>query len=103
MAAGISIRINTDEVSQIASNIDGVNKKLCEVLENSMREIDSLGKSWSGEAYERVQESYRSFAQKYFQTYKDVIDQYVAFLRTNVEQGYFDTETTNISLAESFK
>ena len=35
--------------------------------------------------------------------YHDVIDQYVKFLRENVAQGYFETETSNTSLADSFK
>lgn len=103
MAAGNSIRINTDEVSQVATNIEQINKKLFETLENGMQEIEKLGNTWSGEAYQETAASFGAFATKYFQTYKDVIDQYVSFLRKNVEQGYFDTETKNTSLAESFK
>ena len=38
-----------------------------------------------------------------FQNYEDIITQYVQFLRTNIEQGYFDTETQNIGLADAFK
>ena len=46
---------------------------------------------------------FNEFAAKYFQNYEDVITQYVQFLRTNIEQGYFDTKTQNIGLADAFK
>ena len=29
--------------------------------------------------------------------------QYVQFFKTNIEQGYFDTKTQNIGLADAFK
>lgn len=103
MAAGNSIRINTDEVSQVASSIEQTNNKLFDALERGKQEIEKLGNIWSGEAYEATASSFTSFAAKYFQTYKDIIDQYVTFLRKNVEQGNFDTETKNTTLADAFK
>ena len=40
--AGNSIRVNTDQVAQIASNIEGLNKRLTEELTNSKATIDQL-------------------------------------------------------------
>lgn len=37
--AGNSIRVNTDQVTQIASNIEGLNKRLTEELTNSKATI----------------------------------------------------------------
>ena len=101
--AGNSIRINTDQVAQIASNIEGLNKRLSEELTESKNTIDQLANVWEGEAAQATISSFDEFAAKYFQNYEDIITQYVQFLRTNVEQGYFDTETQNISLADAFK
>lgn len=101
--AGNSIRVNTDQVAQIASNIENLNKRLTEELTNSKSTIDQLANIWEGEAAQATISSFDEFATKYFKNYDDVITQYVQFLRTNVEQGYFDTETQNIGLADAFK
>lgn len=101
--AGNSIRVNTDQVAQIASNIEGLNKRLTEELTNSKATIDQLANVWEGEAAQTTISSFDEFAAKYFQNYEDIITQYVQFLRTNIEQGYFDTETQNIGLADAFK
>ncbi len=101
--AGNSIRINTDQVAQIASSLESLNKKLTEELTNSKTTIDQLANIWEGEAARTTISSFDEFAAKYFQSYEDVITQYVQFLRTNVDAGYFDTETTNIGLADAFK
>ena len=101
--AGNSIRVNTDQVSQIASSLEALNKKLTEELTNSKATIDQLANIWEGEASQATISSFDEFATKYFQNYEDIITQYVQFLRTNVEQGYFDTETQNIGLADAFK
>lgn len=101
--AGNSIRVNTDQVAQIASNIEGLNKRLTEELTNSKATIDQLANIWEGEAAQATISSFDEFAAKYFQNYEDIITQYVQFLRTNIEQGYFDTETQNIGLADAFK
>ena len=97
------IKVNTAQVNQIASNIDSLNNKLDEQLRNSQTAIKSLANTWEGEAATGTITSYNEFAAKYFESYKDIINGYVKFLRTNVEQGYFDTESTNTTLADAFK
>ena len=101
--AGNSIRVNTDQVAQIATNIENLNKRLTEELNNSKTTVEQLANVWEGEAAQATISSFDEFAAKYFQNYEDVITQYVQFLRTNIEQGYFDTETQNIGLADAFK
>jgi len=97
------IKVNTDQVGQIATTIEGLNKELKEKLENSKKIINDLGNTWEGEASQATISSFNEFASKYFQNYYDIIDNYVKFLRTNVDQGYFETETANTNLADSFK
>lgn len=101
--AGNSIKVNTDQVGQIASNLESLNKRLTEELNNGKQAIDNLKNIWEGEASQATIQSFDGFAARYFQTYEDIIQQYVKFLRTNIEQGYFDTETANVGLAEAFK
>ncbi len=101
--AGNSIKVSTDQVAQIATSLESLNKKLTEQLTTSKTTIDNLSNIWQGEAAQATMDAFDSFAKMYFQNYEDTITQYVTFLRTNVEQGYFDTETQNISLASSFK
>jgi len=101
--AGNSIRVNTDQVAQIATNLENLNKRLTEELTNSKATVDNLANIWEGEASQATISSFDEFAAKYFQNYEDVITQYVQFLRTNVDQGYFETETQNIGLADAFK
>lgn len=101
--AGNNVRVNTDQVAQIAQNLENLNKRLTEELKNSKATVDQLANIWEGEAAQATVSSFDEFAAKYFQNYEDVITQYVQFLRTNVEQGYFDTETQNIGLADAFK
>lgn len=98
--AGNSIRINTDQVAQIASNIEGLNKRLTEELTNSKITIDQLANVWEGEDAQATISSFDEFAAKYFQNYEDVITQYVQFLRTNIDAGYLETETANIGLTD---
>ena len=101
--AGIGITVNTDQVGEIASNLEKLNKRLSEELNRGKQTVNNLSNIWSGEASQATLESFNEFATKYFQNYEDVITQYVQFLRLNVQQGYFDTETQNISIANSFK
>lgn len=101
--AGNSVRVNTDQVAQIATSLESLNKKLTEELTNSKTTVDQLANIWEGEASQATISAFDEFAAKYFQNYEDIITQYVQFLRTNVEQGYFDTETQNIGLADAFK
>ena len=101
--AGNSIKISTDQVLQIASNIENLNKKLSEELASSKATVDQLANIWEGEAAQATISSFDEFASKYFQNYEEIITQYVKFLRDTVAQGYVDTETQNISLADAFK
>lgn len=97
------IKVNTDQVSAIASSIERLNQQLDEQLRTSQATIKNLSNTWEGEAAASTISSYDEFAAKYFQQYKDILDSYVKFLRNNVDTEYSKTETTNTSLADAFK
>lgn len=99
----ITMKLDTDQVRAIASQIENDNNQLKELLENTKGTIDSLSSVWTGQAAEETRVSYEQFANKFFQQYYDVLDQYVKFLRTNVAEQYEETETINTRLADAFK
>ncbi len=97
------IVLNSDQVLAIASQIEADNQELQNLLNDSKATIDGLSTSWTGAAADQTRTSYDSFAGKYFQTYFDVLEQYVKFLRTNVAEQYTETETRNTQLGDQFK
>lgn len=97
------IKVNTDQVAAIATNIETLNGQLKDLLLESNQLMQKLSDTWSGEASTKTLENYNGFAKQFSDQYYQVIDQYVKFLRVNVDAGYFEVETANISLADAFK
>ena len=97
------IKIDTAEVNSIADSLEGLNNDLQEKLTSAQKAVTGLESIWSGEAATATIDAVNSFATDYFQSYKELIDQYVVFLRKNVSEGYDSVETTNTSLADAFK
>ena len=95
--------LKTDQVLAIASQIESDNQQLQQLLNDSKTTLDSLSANWTGIAAEQTRASYDTFAGKCFQTYFDVLEQYVKFLRNNVAEQYTQTENTNTRLADAFK
>lgn len=97
------ITIDSEQVLGIATQIESDNQQLQQLLEDSKTTLNNLASSWTGGAAEQTRSSYETFAGKYFQTYFDVLEQYVKFLRTNVAEQYTETENLNTQLGDAFK
>src|SRR4051794_8967258 len=97
------ITVNTAQVADIATTIESLNERLGEELKTSQKTIQNLSNTWQGEASEATIAAYNEFAANFFQNYHDILDSYVKFLRVNVDQNYFETETANTNLADAFK
>ena len=97
------IKVNTEQVANIATTIEGLNRRLNDTLTNSKNAINGLKNTWEGQASDSTISAYNEFANKFFKNYYDIIDQYVKFLRQNVSDGYFNVETVNTKLADVFK
>ena len=97
------IVLNSEQVLSIASQIEADNQELQNLLNDSKATLDGLASSWTGAAADQTRASYDSFAGKYFQSYFDILEQYVKFLRTNVAEQYTETETRNTQLGDQFK
>lgn len=97
------ISVDTDAVGQAAGRIEQINTELGDVLKKAQTQVDNLKNNNFGQALDATIGAFDTFAGKYFQVYHDVIQQYVEFLRKCVQQGYMETEQTNVTLAESFE
>jgi WXG100 family type VII secretion target len=97
------ITLDSEQVLGIASQIENDNNELRRLLDDSKATIDALSSYWQGGAADETRNSYDAFSKSYFQTYQDVLTQYVKFLRSNVAEQYSETETFNTKLAEAFK
>ena len=97
------ITIDSEQVLGIATQIESDNQQLKQLLEDSKATLNNLASTWTGGAAEQTRSSYETFAGKYFQTYFDVLEQYVKFLRTNVAEQYTEVENLNTQLGDAFK
>ena len=97
------ITIDTNEVLAIASRIESDNNQLRDLLNESKATVDGLSSMWTGRASDDTRASYDSFANRFFQQYQDVLNQYITFLRRNVAEQYTETENVNTQLADAFK
>ncbi|MCL2082883.1 MAG: WXG100 family type VII secretion target [Oscillospiraceae bacterium] len=97
------ITIDSEQVLAIATQVENDNQQLQQLLNDSKATVNNLSSVWTGKASDETRASYESFANQYFQTYYDVLEQYVKFLRTNVSAQYEQTETVNTQLADAFK
>jgi len=95
--------IDSEQVMAIAAQVEKDNLQLKQLLLDSKATIDGLANYWSGKAYEETRASNDLFAGKFFESYYEVLDQYVKFLRSNVAAQYEQTETSNTQLADAFK
>ena len=96
------MRIDTDQIGATAQEIKTLNEDIKTLLEKTKTTVSSLENSWKGEAATSSIEAYRTFSEKYFQSYYDVINQYVVFLDKNVKEGYQETERANINISKRY-
>lgn len=95
--------LDSAQVQAIASSMERDNNELRELLNNSKNTINGLSSVWTGQAAEETRAACEAFSNKFFQTYQDVITQYVTFLRRNVAEQYEQVEQANVRLSDIFK
>lgn len=96
----MAIRIDTAAIESAASTISALNGELEATLQESQSNVQSLSSVWSGAAAEATIGSYNSFAAKYFADYKQLLDDYVVFLRQVAVGNYNAVETQNTNMSE---
>ena len=97
------IKVDTAQVASTAGTISRLNGELYTLLADSQTAVKGLSATWSGKGADDTRAAYDAFAQKYFEDYRKILDEYVKFLNSHVDAGYVATETNVESLAEQFK
>ena len=97
------IRVNTDLVNIAAKNINDYNGNIKVAFESLDKVMASLGDYWEGNVGDNAETAFTSIKNAFNDERYSVIENYVVFLHTQVEQGYIETETTNTKLADAFK
>lgn len=97
------ITIDPSEVLSIAGSIASLNDQLEETLKETQRKVQNLSGSWFGQAASTTIDSFNQFANRYYDSYHELLDQYVQFLRTRVAQLYPEVDNAIAKLGEDIQ
>lgn len=92
--------INYDVFESRASELEAKNKILREDLDEIKKLINQTDSTWISEAAEEIRSKINGMEPR-FDSYRDVVDNYVKFIRNTGEQ-YRTVEKTNKNLASEF-
>ena len=98
-----SIKVNTANVAAAANKIANYNTAIRNDFSAVEKAIKSLGTAWESVASHNAISSFHSIKDAYHDARYNVVNNYVTFLRQQVDEGYTQTETVNKSLADAFK
>ena len=93
--------IDTAAIASAAAEISTINNQLTETLSRSAKTVQSLRSVWSGQASEAAIAAFNAFESKYSIMYRQMLDDYSKFLKNYSAEGYADTETKGIRLADT--
>lgn len=99
----MAILINTAVVSNTADQIDTVNKKIRDDLSDIDSAIRKLQQNWEGEASSSCTNKYEHIKRSFSDARFSVVNDFVTFIRKQVDEGYEVTEKTVSSAAAAFK
>lgn len=96
------ITVNTAQVAATGISIQTKNTTFKDTLEKAKTSVDSLKNSWQSPSADSIIPIFNVLAGKHFDNSYDTVNRYTEFLKTNIAQGYDQTETANILLADEF-
>ena len=97
------IKVNTDVVVSVANNVHKINNDVRDQIPSVETAIRTLNNSWEGSVATQAMDTFNSIKNAYCDSHYKVIENFVNFLLTQVGEGYTQTETANLSLADAFK
>lgn len=97
------LKINTEQVVVAANRIKALNDQMRDGLDGVQEAIKKLDNSWDGSAASYALVRFHQMIHTHCNPRYDILDNYVAFLYQQVGEGYTQSETANISLADQFK
>ena len=91
------ITISPSEVLSIANTIASLNDRLKETLEATNKKVQDI--DGQGQGINATKDNFNQFANKYYDSYHDLLNQYVEFLRHRVGELYpeADLAISNLS------
>lgn len=92
------IKIDTTAIESAAGTISSLNDQLEATLLESQSVIQGLSNAWTGAASETMISSYNSFSAKYFSEYKELLNNYVSYLRQIAVGNYQAAEQQNLGI-----
>lgn len=97
------IKVDTARVVAAAKNISNLNNKISDEFSSVESAIKGLDNVWSGEASAKGISSFYELKNAFNEPRYTVVDNFVRFLKQQVNAGYTHTENENKSLADLFK
>lgn len=94
--------INLENVSAATLALDKANLNINDAFRAVKTAADRLSNNWSSRAGSQAQSTMYQFV-KDSESRFAVLQNYVSFLRDQVNPGYDSAETTNVKLADQFK
>lgn len=95
----MALNINTSIIRTTAKTLAAKNTELLDTLKASKNTVDSLRDVWTGSAATATIGAYDAFAAKYFESYHQMLNEYVKFLNNVAGAGYETTESKVKNLA----
>lgn len=96
------MRLYTDSVRQVASNIDRKNKELTRKFSDVEKAMNALDSAWDGSASFVALGTFKAIKNAYVENREKIIDNHVVLLRDVVATGGEYVEEFNTSLADTF-
>ena len=97
------VKINTDLVSATATKISGLNNEMRAGFNDVQNAIKKLDSAWDGAAATSAMNKFNAIKNAYCDARYNVVNNYVTFLRQQIDAGYVQTEQVNTSLADQFE
>ena len=97
------LKVNTDVVFGAAERIKGYNNQMRDDFPNVQTAVTQLDNSWDGSAAAIAISKFNELKNNFCDARYNVLNNFVNFLIMQVDEGYVQTEDTNISLASQFK
>ena len=99
----VEMLIDSEDVSAIASELEGLNDDMDDVLQDSLKMMEALRSVWQGNDAEETITAYETHASKYFEEFKSAVEEYVTFLKRQVSEGIINVSNVNKSSIDTFK
>lgn len=94
------INIKIAEVEKIAENMQQLNRKLAQTLNNTKEAMLSLHNSWHSSGAEEIRQRFIAFSSRFDEEFR-VVESYVNFLKRTSET-YQSLESTIVNNAQNF-